>query len=222
MTDEEYLRMRKAARRRRQHRQRNYHLFAGACILWAIVIVWFIFLMWPRAAENLCSSFPCIGKHMIFAEPAPEPLDPAPEPVLATEEVTEAERIEAALLESGYLRDDIPLSYELQDVLRTECEKNGIPYHIALGLIQVESSFREDADNGLCYGLCQLNRDWFPNDLTPAENIREGMAYLSYQLGRYGDIEKALTAYNAGHDTGKRGYANAVLLAAAEWEGRIL
>ena len=45
-----------------------------------------------------------------------------------------------------------------------------------------------------------------------------GMDYLGYQLECYnGDLEAALTAYNAGHDTGARGYARAVLEAAENW-----
>lgn len=211
MTDEEYLRMRKAARRRRQHRQRNYHLFAGACVLWAIVIVWFIFLMWPRAAE-----------------PAPEPLEPAPEPVLATEEANEAERIEAALIEIGYLREDIPLSYEMQDILQTACEEFGVPYHLALGLIETESGFREEAVSGKgCHGLMQLNPKYFDvKNMTPADNIRAGVEYLGDLLGRFEDEHRALMAYNMGPSGAaslwaegvvESGYSRKVSAAAQRW-----
>lgn len=88
---------------------------------------------------------------------------------------------------------------------------------LALGVIEVESSFKLDADNGLCYGLMQLNRRYFPDGLTPGENIRVGVEYLGQLLDRYDTVEAALTSYNAGHDTGKRGYANAVLAAAEKW-----
>lgn len=40
---------------------------------------------------------------------------------------------------------------------------------------------------------------------------RSGLGEL---LNRYGDIATALTAYNAGYDTGSGTYANAVLVAA--------
>lgn len=33
----------------------------------------------------------------------------------------------------------------------------------------------------------------------------------------YNTAKAALTAYNAGHDTGKRSYANAVLAVAEKW-----
>ena len=129
----------------------------------------------------------------------------------------EAQLIEVALVEQGYFRDDVPLSFELQDVLHTACEANNVPYHVALGLIWVESRFQPDADNGTSYGLCQLNRDYFPDKLTPAENIWAGMEYLGSLIDQYGDLEAALCAYHDGHDTGHRRYSTAVLEAAENW-----
>jgi len=126
--------------------------------------------------------------------------------------------ITAALEEQGYFRADVPLEYELQDVLHTAAEANGVPYHVALGLIYVESRFQADADNGTSYGLCQLNRDYFQSGLKPAENIEAGMEYLGSLIERYGDLSAALCSYHDGHDTGRRGYSNAVLEAAGKWQ----
>ena len=126
--------------------------------------------------------------------------------------------ITAALEEQGYFRADVPLDYELQDVLHTAAEANGVPYHVALGLIYVESRFQADADNGTSYGLCQLNRDYFQSGLKPAENIEAGMEYLGSLIERYGDLSAALCSYHDGHDTGRRGYSNAVLEAAGKWQ----
>ena len=67
----------------------------------------------------------------------------------------------------------------------------------------------------------QLNPRYFPADLPPEENIRVGVEYLGQLLARYSTVEAALTAYNAGHDTGKRGYANAVLAAAERWRDAV-
>lgn len=136
------------------------------------------------------------------------------------EDPDEAEKIEAALVEQGYFRPDVPLDYELQDHLRTACEEYGVPWAVALGLIEIESNFREDAVNPVsgCYGLRQLNPKYFPSGLSSAENIRTGIAYLGEQLERHdGDMWAALTAYNAGYDTGSREYANKVLAAAERW-----
>lgn len=144
-------------------------------------------------------------------------------PEIVMEDPREAEKIELALRRQGYLRDDVPMNYELQDVLHSACEANGIPYHVALGLIETESGFDPDAVSSAgCYGLAQLNPRYFPSGLTPAENIATGMEYLAYQLDRYdGDMAAALTAYNAGHDTGARWYAKAVLEAAEKWRADV-
>lgn len=152
------------------------------------------------------------------------PVQPQDKPVRAIEVSASKEPppdenalIEAALVAQGYFREDVLLSFELQDVLHTACEANNVPYHVALGLIEVESRFQPDADNGTSYGLCQLNRDYFPDKLTQAENIKAGMEYLGSLIDQYGDLGAALCAYHDGHDTGRRGYSNAVLEAAERW-----
>lgn len=117
---------------------------------------------------------------------------------------------------------DVPLTDEELSTLLEACETGHISPAIGLGLIQVESSFRADAlnPNSGCYGYCQLNPQYFPSGLSPVDNIRTGIEYLAYQLERYdGDLEAALTAYNAGHDTGSRTYSNMVLEVAAAFGG---
>lgn len=118
--------------------------------------------------------------------------------------------------------DLIPLSRDLQAVLAKAVTDKNIDYIVALGLIDVESDFDPYAlneDTG-CYGLCQINPDYWPADLDPAGNIRQGMHILRYNLDRYHqDIYAALTGYNAGHDTGGRSYAKEVLDEAAKWAG---
>ena len=148
---------------------------------------------------------------------APVKVD-RPMPTTIGEDPDEDALITAALEEQGYFRADVPLDYELQDVLHTAAQANGVPYHVALGLIYVESRFQADADNGTSYGLCQLNRDYFQSGLTPAENIEAGMEYLGSLIERYGDLSAALCSYHDGHDTGRRGYSNAVLEAAEKWQ----
>lgn len=115
----------------------------------------------------------------------------------------------------------VPIPGPLQYVLWQACEDTGIEYAIALAVIEVESDFNPDEDNGICYGYMQLHRRYFPGNLSPGQNIRYGMEHLGRLLKQYGTIEAALTAYNAGHDTGSRTYANAVLAAAEKWRGII-
>lgn len=133
------------------------------------------------------------------AEPAQEP-----EPV---EEEDENEKIEAALLEQGYLHEEIPLDFDLQCHLITVCEEYGVPQSVALGVIQAESSFTATAANGSCYGYMQINSinsEWLSEkigvtDLTdPYQNIRSGVFILSDLYGKYRDWHKALICYNYG------------------------
>lgn len=150
------------------------------------------------------------------------PADVEPEYEEPGEALYEDQLIESALSEQGYLRDDVPLSYVLQEIVHSACEEFGVDYALALGLIEVESGFRADAVNSVtgCYGLCQLSPAYFPAGLSPEENVRAGVAYLGQCLERYdGDVGAALTAYNAGHDDGSRRYAAAVLEAAGRWSG---
>ena len=131
------------------------------------------------------------------------PVKAQPEPAVSVEAVT--------------YREDIPMPAEHQAALIDACEANNVPLALALGLIYTESRFQADADNGTSYGLCQLNRDYFPDGLSPEDNIRAGMEYLGALLAKYDTVEAALTSYNAGHDTGSRVYANAILEAAEMW-----
>lgn len=123
-----------------------------------------------------------------------------------------------AVKEDPY-REDIPLSRELQAVLRESCEVNGVALCDALGLIEVESGFQVDAvSREGCFGLFQLNPKYYPSDLTPSENIQVGVAHLASQIKRYdGDIQAALRAYNKGYDDGDRRYARDVLEASEKW-----
>lgn len=130
--------------------------------------------------------------------------------------------IDAALVGSRYFSDAIPLPFELQDVVQTACSVYDIPYTLALGVIETESNFDVNAVNSDvgCYGLFQLNPNYFPRGLSPTDNIYAGMGYLRYQLDRYNeDIPAALTAYNAGNDMGSRVYADKVLASADKWAG---
>ena len=119
--------------------------------------------------------------------------------------------------------EEIPLSEALQCILWDDCQEYGVDYYVALGLIQTESNFRTDADNGTHYGLCQLSKRYFPNNLPPGENIGEGMAFLGKLMRTYnGDVGAALTSFNVGHDNGSRSYANLVLERAQEWEAKLV
>ena len=152
----------------------------------------------PVCATNMSA---CTGK-----EPEPETPEETPEP-------------EEPAAEVFVFRENVPLSAELQEVLWDACQEHKVEYALALGLIETESSFNPEAVSYVgCYGLMQLNPDYFPTDLSPAENIQYGVAFIAEKLDQYaGNVGAALTAYNAGHDTGNREYAEKVMAAAERW-----
>jgi hypothetical protein len=152
----------------------------------------------------------CCAVHALDAGPGIAPvLSKHPEGPRLARELAEADII-----------NPTPLSDELYIVLLDACDESSVEVPLALGVIEVESGFDVDAVSPAgCYGLMQLNPEYFPSGLTAGENIRTGTEYLGSLLDRYGDTGAALTAYNAGHDTGDREYAEKVIGAAERWEG---
>lgn len=179
-----------------------------ACII--SVLLAFLMLMGAGSAEQepkAAASEPALSPDTDVVALAVPELTAAPEPTPAPEP------------DKPTYDPAVPLAEDLQYILWAACEEHNVDPAIALGVIEVESCFDPKADNGLCYGLLQLNRRYFPADLPAGENVRYGLEYLGQLLVQYDTVEAALTAYNAGHDTGSRVYANAVLAAAERWRG---
>lgn len=145
-----------------------------------------------------------------------EPYDTTFRPVVVRAEPTEHVKTEDP---EFVIENPTPLSDDLYLEVCSSSESNQIPLYLALGLIEVESSFDPYAVSPKgCYGLFQINPKYHPSDLSPKENIKYGIEFLSILLEQYDDTEAALTAYNAGHDTGDREYAQKVLESAEKWE----
>lgn len=198
-----------------RQRQENYiaaSVCAG-CVTAALLTGILIGVLWARSGEPRQQ---VVGKLEVPTA--------ASVTLLEAVEMTQPEQVRHTCTNLEKARAwDVPLTDEELDALLEACEAGGIAPEIALGLIQVESSFRADAVNEVsrCYGYCQLNPQYFPGGLSPVDNIRTGIGYLAEQLERYdGDLEAALAAYNAGYDTGRRTYAAMVLEAAEAFERR--
>ena len=118
---------------------------------------------------------------------------------------------------------DVPISEELQLHIIGEADKVGIDPAIVFAMARKESTYRTDAigDGGNSLGLLQVQPRWHrarmeklgcPNLLDPYQNVVVGIDYLCEMLNRYGDMEKALTAYNRGCYSGTvTQYAKTVL-----------
>lgn len=196
---------REASRRRNERRRRivrRRRITALACMAALVLaVVW--------AVAMACQAVGGEERETILPEPV------AVTPVFNLEEAgedpQEAEKIEAALLEQGYFSDAIPLSYDLQDVMRTACAEYGCPYPLALAVAEVESHFDMDAVGAVGeVGIMQLNPGpentyWInleaetgEDPTTPAGNIICGAYLLGTHMANYGEPEKALMAYNMG------------------------
>ena len=123
------------------------------------------------------------------------------------EDPFESEKIEQALIEQGYLRDDVPLTYDEQDFLHTACQESGVPYALALAVIERETQFQNlVGDDGASLGYMQVQERWHKDRMDrlgvtdlmgPFGNFRVGCDFLAELLGKY-PVQEALTAYNSG------------------------
>ena len=132
----------------------------------------------------------------------PQPVE---EPAKAPQVRVEAKKIEIA----GAKPFDSPLEAHLQRYIIHLGEEAGIDPKVILGIIYIESSYNADSigDNGRSFGLMQIQRRWHEERiarlnvmdlLNPYDNVRVGIDYISELYEKYGDIEMALVAYNAG------------------------
>ncbi len=120
---------------------------------------------------------------------------------------------------SSVPRDDRYQPYELKETRKV----NGVPRHwqydgligltaranrlqpaLVKAVIAAESNFDPDAVSkkgaqGLMQLMPRTARDLgVENPFHPVDNVRGGSRYLRRMLDRYGDVERALAAYNAG------------------------
>lgn len=219
-------RRRRNERRRRELARRRIITVACAAVL-LLAIVWAIATA-CMAQENEPEKETTTVAPVVFVTPA------------IGEDPMEAEKIEAALLAQGYFSDAVPLSYDLQDIMRTACEKYGCPYSLALAVAEVESHFDMDVVGSAGeVGIMQLNpgpENTYWVDLeaetnqdptTPDGNIVCGVYLLGANLVHYGDAERAVMAYNMGNAGAERAWENGitstehsekVMEAMARWE----
>jgi hypothetical protein len=141
---------------------------------------------------------------------------------METEEVQEDfenEKIEQALYDQGYFREDVPMDAELQAYLRAACDESGVPFELALAVIRKETTYQNlQGDDGASIGYMQVQPRWHrarmerlgvTDLMDPFSNFRVGCDYLAELLGKY-DTTSALTAYNSG-SPGRSDYANTVM-----------
>lgn len=113
---------------------------------------------------------------------------------------------------------DIPLSHELQDIADNSCEMYQVPQNVLYAVMEVESGYQTDAQNGQCLGLMQIHTVNLPylnekigtTDLSdPEQNIEAGAFILGGYLKKY-SLPDSLMAYNLGEGGAKRLWAQGV------------
>ena len=126
-------------------------------------------------------------------------------PAIYTPEVTE--QVE----EKVYF--DIPLSKEMQDYIRSNCEKYDVPFELVIALIDVESSFRETVVSSTNdYGLMQINKvNWermktqYGLDVhKPLDNLYCGCYMVAELFDKYDTEEKVIMGYKCGESRMKK------------------
>lgn len=113
-------------------------------------------------------------------------------------------------------------AYPYQDIIEEEAKKQDLSPLLIAAIIRVESGGDPHAigDGGESYGLMQIQPRWHEEEMTrlgvtdlldPEENVLLGCHIFRGILDQAGgDVEKALTIYNRGHDDGSREYADRV------------
>lgn len=213
---EQARRIRAEERRRQIARRRTNVLIAGAMV----------------AALLLALSIRAMTADTAAAE-EPKIINASPVAVLTTppdawsgesEDPLEAEKIEEALLASGYFSVAVPMCYEYQDYMRTCCAAYECPYPLALAVAEVESHFNMEAVGTAGeVGIMQLNPGpdgAYHAELeaatgldptTPSGNIAAGCYLLGKYIADYEDPQKAAMAYNMGVGGAKNAWAEGII-----------
>lgn len=167
---------------------------------WQTVIIAAIILTLTLNWDDLPSS---VMASRLMDKPVPEMLTEQS----AEKEETPQNKIEGAETKEEKKYLDIALSPELQDYTRSVCHNYGVPFELALAVMQTESSYRLNAVNGQSYGLMQVHKINWPrlsdklgidDFMEPKNNILAGVYMLSELISKYGEYEAVLLCYNRG------------------------
>ncbi len=95
---------------------------------------------------------------------------------------------------------------KIDRLMRTAAAKQGLPVSLIKAVGKVESNFNQNAvSRAGAIGIMQIMpaaaKDMGGNPDNLKDNIEEGAAYLKKMLNEFGDMKRALAAYNSGPST---------------------
>ncbi|MFB6356241.1 MAG: lytic transglycosylase domain-containing protein [bacterium] len=92
---------------------------------------------------------------------------------------------------------------DLHQTIENVSKREGVPPDLVKAVIEVESGFdqsvvSEDGARGLMQIMPETAKQLQINPDDPTQNIKGGVRYLGKMMDRFGNLDKALSAYNAG------------------------
>lgn len=143
------------------------------------------------------------------------------------ETITVTKTVEVPAYKSNVLVDtadvflfDVPLSDSLQRYIYEICADENVPVTLVMAMIEHESGFDPEAVSPTDdYGLMQINavnHEWLKEEyrcadmMNPYQNVFCGISIISSYIDRYGELDKALMAYNMGNYGAQKAWKNGV------------
>lgn len=115
---------------------------------------------------------------------------------------------------------DVPLSDSLQRYIYEICADENVPVTLVMAMIEHESGFDPEAVSPTDdYGLMQINavnHEWLKEEyrcadmMNPYQNVFCGISVISSYIDKYGELDKALMAYNMGNYGAQKAWKNGV------------
>lgn len=143
------------------------------------------------------------------------------------ETITVTKTVEVPAYKSNVLVDtadvflfDVPLSDSLQRYIYEICADENVPVTLVMAMIEHESGFDPEAVSPTDdYGLMQINavnHEWLKEEyrcadmMNPYQNVFCGISIISSYIDKYGELDKALMAYNMGNYGAQKAWKNDV------------
>lgn len=143
------------------------------------------------------------------------------------ETITVTKTVEVPAYKSNVLVDtadvflfDVPLSDSLQRYIYEICADENVPVTLVMAMIEYESGFDPEAVSPTDdYGLMQINavnHEWLKEEyrcadmMNPYQNVFCGISIISSYIDKYGELDKALMAYNMGNYGAQKAWKNGV------------